>query len=286
MNILVTGATGNVGRKVIEYFDYTSTNRIFAGVKDIQKRIFTKPVETRSFDFYDLEIARAALINIDVVFLLRPPHISDIENVFKPLIELFTSIGIKHIVFLSVQGVENMPIIPHYKIELLLRKSGIPYTFVRPGYFMQNLVTTLGKDIERGEIYLPSKKAKFNWVDANDIGRAIATILENPKSHLNRAYVITGHEQLDFEEVADMIARVTGKPMRFTSPSLPSFFLRKLREGERISMILVLAMLHFMPRFVTIPPLSKDYEALTGRQPLTLEEFIKREMTGVQHTEV
>ncbi len=281
MNILITGATGNIGREIIEYFNYTTDNKVFAAVQDVQKNSFTKPVKLIAFDFYDLKIVAAAIKDIDIIFLLRPPQIADVENVFKPLIELFINVGIKHIVFLSVQGAENLPIIPHYKIEKLLRESGIPYTLIRPGYFMQNLKTTLRNDIERGEIYLPSKKAKFNWVDAADIGRAIATILETPKNHRNKAYVITGHEQLAFEEVAEMLTRVTGKPMRFRSPWLPSFFLKKLRNGERISMVFVLMMLHFMPRFAKPPPLSDDYETLTGRQPGTLEEFIKREMVGV-----
>ena len=181
-----------------------------------------------------------------------------------------------------MQGAENLPIIPHHKIEKLLRESGNPYTFIRPGYFMQNLTTTLRHDIERGEIYLPSKKAKFNWVDGADIGCAIATVLEGPQNHRNKAYVITGHEQLAFKEVAEMLARVTGKPMFFKSPSLPSFFIRKLRKGEHVPMIFVLMMLHFMPRFFKLPPLSDDYPMLTGCQPGTLEEFIKREMMGIE----
>ena len=282
MNILITGAKGNIGREIIEYLNYTTDNKVFAAIRGVQKNTFTKPVKFRTFDFYDLEIVGAAIKDIDVIFLLRPPQIADVENVFKPLVELFTCVGIKHIVFLSVQGAENLPIIPHYKIEKLLRDSGIPYTFIRPGYFMQNLTTTLRNDIERGEIYLPSKKAKFNWVDAADVGRAIATILETPQNHLNKAYVITGYEQLAFKEVAETIARVTGKPMCFKSPSLPFFFLKKLRDGERIPMIFVLILLHFIPRFSKLPPLSDDYRTLTGRQPGTLKEFIKREMMGIQ----
>ena len=278
MNILITGATGNIGREIIEYFNYNTGNKIFAAVQDAQKNSFTKPVELRAFNFYDLKIVGAAIKDIDIIFLLRPPQIANVKNVFKPLIEFFTSVGIKHIVFLSVQGAENLPIIPHYKIEKLLRESGIPYTFIRPGYFMQNLTTTLRNDIERGEIYLPSKKAKFNWVDGADIGRAIATILEAPQNHRDKAYVITGHEQLGFKVVAETLARVTGKAMCFKSPSLLCFFIRKLREGEHVSMIFVLMMLHFMPRFFKLPPLSDDYHLLTGRQPGTLEQFIKREM--------
>lgn len=280
MNILITGATGNIGREVIKHFDYTSDNKIFAAVQNARDNPFTEPVKLRAFDFYRTTTASGALEEIDVVFLLRPPQIADVQRVLRPLIEMFKSAGIKHIVFLSVQGVENQRIIPHYKIEKLLRASGIPYTFIRPGYFMQNLTTTLRKDIEHGEIYLPSGSAKFNWVDAADAGRAVASVLKAPHNHQNKAYVITGREQLAFKEVAAMLSRVTGKPVQFKSPSLLAFFFRKKHQGERILTILILIMLHFLPRFSKAPPLSDDFKLLTGREPGTLEDFIKREMLG------
>ncbi|MDZ4813376.1 MAG: NmrA family NAD(P)-binding protein [Pseudomonadota bacterium] len=281
MNILITGATGNIGREVIKHFDYSSSNKVIAAVQNAAKCAFAEPIKLRVFDFHDVESVRAAMHKIDVIFLLRPPQIADVGNVFTPIIDIFKSAGIKHVVFLSVQGAENNPIIPHYKIERMLRESGIPHTFIRPSYFMQNLTTTLRKDVERGEIYLPSGKAKFNWVDAADIGRAVAVVLKTPKEHRSRAYVITGSEQLAFKEVAEMISHVSGKPMHFKSPSLPSFFFRKKREGERTSMIFVLIMLHFFPRFSKPPPLSDDFKALTGREPGTLEQFINREMMGI-----
>ncbi len=147
---------------------------------------------------------------------------------------------------------------------------------------MQNLTTTLRKDVARGEIYLPAGTARFNWVDAADIGRAVAAVLQAPDAHRNRAYVITGREQLAFTEVAALIARVTGKPVRFTSPSLPSFFFRKWREGERVPLILVMMLLHFLPRFSKLLPLSDDFRTLTGREPGTLADFVKRDMRGVR----
>ena len=281
MNILITGATGNIGREVIEHFAPASGQKIVATVQKFRENEFTKPVERRIFDFHDSKTIRTALHGIDIVFLLRPPSIADIKNVFKPLVEMLKAAWIKHVVFLSVQGAENNPLIPHYKIEKLLRESGIPYTFIRPGYFMQNLTTTLHKDVQRGEIYLSAVKAKFNWVDAADIGRAIAVVLAQPETHDCKRYVITGREQLDFEKLAEKIARITGKPMRFKSPSWPSFFLTKMHQGERIPMIFVLMAMHFLPRFLKSPLLSNDYQMLTGRQPGTLKDFIKRKMMGI-----
>ena len=69
MNILVTGATGNIGREIIEYFNYSTGNKIFAAVQDVQKNLFTKPVELRAFDFKDLKIVGAAIKDMDIIFL-------------------------------------------------------------------------------------------------------------------------------------------------------------------------------------------------------------------------
>ena len=79
--------------------------------------------------------------------MLRPPQISDVKKYFAPLVETAKKSSIKHIVFLSVQGVDNSKIIPHHKIEKSIVDSKIIYTFLRPAYFMQNFTTTLRNDL-------------------------------------------------------------------------------------------------------------------------------------------
>ena len=91
-----------------------------------------------------------------------------------------------------MQGADRASFIPHAKIEKLILKSDIAYTFIRPSYFMQNLTTTLRQDIrEKNKIFLPAGEAHFLWVDVDDIGKAIARVLEEPEKHLNRIYTIT-----------------------------------------------------------------------------------------------
>ena len=79
--------------------------------------------------FTDLATYRAALDGCDLLFLLRPPQISEVGKYFKPLIDMAKTCNIQHILFLSVQGVEHSSIIPHHKIEQLIVASKIPYTF-------------------------------------------------------------------------------------------------------------------------------------------------------------
>src|SRR6056297_1384038 len=138
-NILITGATGNIGFEVIRFLTkIDSSNRIIAGVRNIEKarNVF------EDFDTFD-----NALNGIDKIFLLRPPHISAIDKYFKPLIFKIKEKNITRIVFLSVQGAEKSKVIPHNKIERLIKEYGLDYVFLRPGYFMQNLTTTLLHDI-------------------------------------------------------------------------------------------------------------------------------------------
>ncbi|MGK7390511.1 MAG: NmrA family NAD(P)-binding protein [Candidatus Cyclobacteriaceae bacterium M2_1C_046] len=182
--ILITGATGNIGKPILEHLNYYENLEVLAGVRNPQKDLFLKPVKKVYFDFEDITGSANALTQLDCLFLLRPPQISDVKKYFDPLIKVCQEKEVGHIVFLSVQGAEKSSIIPHNKIEKLIVASGIPYTFLRPGYFMQNLSGSLKKDIiEKDRIYIPAGKAKFNWIDTNDIGMAAARVIEAPEKH-------------------------------------------------------------------------------------------------------
>ena len=121
--ILVTGATGNVGRAVIKaLLVLAKQHSIIAGVRNIEtdrKTFAGTPIQFQHFDFEDEKTFYPAFSGCDILFLLRPPQISYVQKYFTPLIESAKKCNIEHVVFLSVQGVEKSRIIPHYKIEKL-----------------------------------------------------------------------------------------------------------------------------------------------------------------------
>lgn len=282
-NILITGATGNVGFEVIRFlYQIGSSNRVIAGVRNIEKAKNTfknyPKLEYVTFDFEDFGTFDQALSGIDKIFLLRPPHISDIERYFKPLIESIKKNNIKEIVFLSVQGAEKSSIIPHNKIEKLISESGLDYIFLRPSYFMQNLTTTLSKDIKtKREIILPSGKAKFNWIDIENIGEASALLIDHFEKYKNQAIEITGLENENFDHVCRLINLAIVSPIRFRNVNPFAFYRIKKREGMQKGMIIVMLLLHFLPRFQKEPVISNFYESLTGKKPTGLRSFINRE---------
>ncbi len=287
-NILITGATGNVGFEVIRFLTKNNTtNNIIAGVRNINaaKKLFKdySTIDFVNFDFEQPDTFDNALKNINTIFLLRPPHISDIDKYFVPLMTKLKEYEVNEVVFLSVQGAEKSKVIPHNKIEKLIENYNLNHIFLRPSYFMQNLTTTLLKDIKnKRQIILPARKAKFNWIDIENIGEISSIMLNKFSDFSNQTFELTGEQNIDFFEVTDLINTVIKRPISFSNVNPLKFYKIKKNDGMEKGMIIVMIMLHMLPRFQKEPVISNYYEQLTGKKPTTLIDFIKREIKYFQ----
>lgn len=277
--ILITGATGTVGLETIKAFrQLEPKGNLVAGVRDVAKdenKLAGYDLDSVKFDFADPGTYEAALSGCDALFLLRPPQLANVKKYFKPLMERAVTADVKHIVFLSVQGAPDNHFIPHHKIEKLILRSGIPYTFLRPTYFMQNFTTTLREDLtERKQICLPADNAKFTLIDVRDIGAVAAQVLTHPDKHLNQVYDLTNNEPLTFRQMSEILTQDLGRTINYESPTLWEFFWQKKREGNSIGFILVMTLLHYLPRFQKTPPLSPWVERIKGKPPITFGKFV------------
>jgi len=281
--ILITGATGNVGSEVIRFLmEVNTSNEITAGVRDVNKAKgqFKNFVNLKyvCFDFENRDTFEESFTGIDCIFLLRPPQISDIDTYFKPLINKIKEKNITEIVFLSVQGAEISKIIPHNKIEKLITESGLNHIFLRPSYFMQNLTTTLLQDIQlKRRIILPAGKAKFNWIDIENIGEICAILLDRFPDFKNQTIELTGYENENFYTVVNLINKTVRNPISYESVNPIKYYVLKKKSGIDKGLIMVMILLHFLPRFQKLPKISNVYEKLTSKKPTTLTEFIQRE---------
>ncbi|MDZ4713754.1 MAG: NmrA family NAD(P)-binding protein [bacterium] len=287
IKVLVTGATGNVGIEVISALKKLNHQlEIFSGVRDTEidnEKLTDFNIKKIKFDFTSSDTFVSALQNIDLLFLLRPPQISDVNKYFAPLIEIAKLSSVKHIVFLSVQGVEKSKIIPHHKIEKLIVESKIPYTFLRPAYFMQNFTTTLRNDlVNHQRIYLPAGQAKFTIIDVEDIGAVAAKVLTEPQNHINKSYELTNNEILTFTEMAEKISSGIGKTINFISPNLLQFFFAKRKENMPSMLILVMIMLHYFPRFQKTPKTTDCVKNITGQEPKSFDNFVLANIKQLQ----
>ena len=280
-NILITGATGNIGKEIIaQPLLFKQEHKIIAGVRDITKAknefsSFHK-LEYVKFDFEEPASFDTAFSNIDIVFLLRPPHISDIKRYFYPLFVRMKTNGISKIVFLSVQGADKSRVIPHNQIETMIKHFDFDSIILRPGYFMQNLTTTLLSDIKDNRIVLPSGKAQFNWIDIVDIAEVAVKMLTDFDKHKGEIFELTGSENLSFHEVTEKINFLLNLNILYKSVNPFRYFNIKKAEGIPKDKIIVMMLLHFLPIFQRAPEISMNVKQLTGHPPSTLNDFILR----------
>jgi len=215
---------------------------------------------------------------MDCIYIVRPPQISDTDKYFKPFIQIIKQYCIPETIFLSVQGAEKSKVIPHHKIEKLIMENQLNYVFLRPGYFMQNLTTTLLSDIkQKRQIILPAGKAKFNWIDVENIGEVSAIVINKFQEFKNNAFEVTGNEIENFYTVETLMNKVLSNRVTYAATNPFKFYALKKKEGMNKSMILVMIMLHFLPRFQKLPRISNFYTSITNKKPTGLLNFIERE---------
>ena len=211
--ILVTGASGNVGREVVRALTARGAS-VRAGVYERNDTAHLFPtVETSRFDFAAPATFPAAFDGVDRLFLMRPPAISNVNRDIRPVIDYAARAGVGHVVFLSLVGAERNPFLPHARIERLLVNSGIPWTTLRCGFFMQNLDTTHRQDIvEHNDLFVPAGGGRTAFIDARDIGDVAARVLTEA-GHAGAAYALTGSESLTYGEVAAIMSAELGRPI-------------------------------------------------------------------------
>lgn len=237
------------------------------------KAKFGDAYEYVNLDFSDSSTFDGALENVDRIFLMCPPG----ENLlFDIFLKKAKDKGIKHITYLSLKDVQFMPFIHHYKMEKLIKNYKIPYTFVRAGYFMQNLNDFLCKEIkERQRIFVPAGKGKTSFVDTRDLAEISALSLIDEMKHQNQTYIITGNEALNFFDVAKIMTESLGVKIEYTNPSVKEFKEYMSKIGEDKGFVNVVVGVHMPTRLGFAKGIKHDYEKLTDKKPTDIKKYIE-----------
>lgn len=283
--ILVTGASGNVGKYIAQYALKNDQKITVAGTHlEILAKMFGNKAKIAHFDFTDPSTFRDVLEDVDRVFIMRPPHLGKPEDL-KPFIDALKSKGgIKLVCFLSLIGVENNPVPPHHKIEKYIEQADLPYCHIRPSFFMQNISGVHAYEIKYfNRIVVPVKKALTSFIDAEDIGEMTAKILSEPELHQNKGYSITGSEAIDYWKVAKILSKELGREITYTNPK-PSFAKKYwiTVRGLEKEYCTVMSMLYMMTRLGTAKKVTPVFEQVMGRKAQTFQQFVKKNIGSWQ----
>lgn len=274
--ILVTGALGNVGTEVIKRLQ-AEGREIRAADIDVEKiKVrFGSSVESVHFDFAQPQSYEQTFSGVEKMFLMRPPHIADVKRHMFPALDTAKRTGVKHVVFLSLIGMEKAKFIPHYKVEDHLKALDFQTTFLRCSFFMQNLSTTHRREIkERNEIFVPVGNARTSFIDVRDIGAIAATALTEP-GHENNNYDLTGSEALDYWQAAKILSDTLGREITYRNPNPLLYFIKTVRSGAPLAYTLVTMVLYTSTRFGMAAVVTEDVERLLHRKPISLQQFVQ-----------
>ena len=210
--ILVTGATGTIGRDVAGQLSGKGV-AVRAGVRDKARarKQFAAAATLVPFDFENEKTFSEALEGVEKVFLL-PPLLPNQPEVINRFVAATKRAGVRHIVKLSAIGVDEelqpTAIKWHGASERYIRESGMAFTFLRPNFFMQNFITYFPP--RNGAIYLPWGNGTTSFLDTRDVASVAAKALTSD-GHGGRIYTRTGAATLGIAEVALILSEVTGR---------------------------------------------------------------------------
>lgn len=215
----------------------------------------------------------AALTDVERVFLLRPPALSDTRRYLRPFILAAREHGVEHVVFLSVMGVNRL--LPHWRVEQDLRSSGMTWTFLRPSYFAQNLETAFRADIrDRGALRLAAGRGRTSFVDTRDVAEVAVLALADPGAHAGRAYTVTGPAALDWDQVAALLSTELGRPVRYDAVGPLTRRRELLRAGHPADYVTVQLVIDTVARLGLAARVTDTVERLLHRQAIPLAQYV------------
>ncbi|MFL6325199.1 MAG: SDR family oxidoreductase [Nitrososphaeraceae archaeon] len=288
--ILVTGATGTVGNEVVKQLLAAKGQReediiVKAAARSANDDTFRNlGVQIAQLDYNKPDTLSTALRGVNKVFLLTPFQ-SNMVDLTLNLVNEAKNVGVKHIVKQSVLGADAEQEITssrlHRQAEKIIEESAIPFTFLRPNFFMQNFVTFYSHFIKtQGAFYVPAGDAKASFVDVRDIAAVAVQVLSGSSKngetkHIRKAYDITGGEALSYGQAAEILSKEIGKKVNYVNISDEDARKGMKDMGADEWTINSMIELFGITRAGYLSEISTAVEQVTGNKPITFSQFAR-----------
>jgi uncharacterized protein YbjT (DUF2867 family) len=274
--ILVTGASGNVGKEVLREvakggFPHRA---MYRSAQEAAKA--PRGAQTVIADFAKKETLSAALEGVRSVYLVCSP-IPDLVQLEGNVIDACVATGVKHVVLNSALGAgsynKSFPAW-HRKVEDKLRGSKLSWTILRPNSFHQNTVMYYAPSIRsQGAFYSSLGDSRMSYLDLRDVAAAAAATLRGAE-HAGKIYELNGPEALTSTEIAQKIGKHSGRSVDYRD--IPMEVQRKSMLDLGMPDWQVTALLDLQLYYVNGKggELDDVLQQVIGRPPITMDEFL------------
>jgi NAD(P)H dehydrogenase (quinone) len=284
--LMVTGANGNLGRHVVANLQaLVGPGGFVAGTRDpstpFARELAASGIQVRRTDFDEPSTLTAAFEGIETALLIStyaPNSVRPRQNLNA--IENAKRAGVRRLVYTSFAGASptsraDHSIEVHWPTEQALMASGMDYTILRHALYAEIMVGDLEETLSTGVLRRAGGSAPCAFIAREDLGVSAATVLAKP-GHENRIYTETMEQTLTGDEICALMSVVFGRPIRYEAVPArdwPAY----MTEHWGVPAELARSSLGTMRALETgeFNIVSDDYEAITGRKPKTMREFLE-----------
>lgn len=282
--LLITGASGALGGLTIEaLLQRVEPDRIAALVRDSSRAqaLKDKGVDVRQGDYFDLPSLIQAFEGIDKILLISTVAFTDRLAQHLNVISAARTAGVRHIVYTSIQRKEesdfaiSMVTESDRETEQALKDSGLAYTILRNGLYLDVLPFMLGPKVLEQGVYATQGGGKAAMVSRIDLAQANAVVLTQA-GHENATYTLGASQACSFDDIAAELSAIGHKPVACTAVELGAYVGRHVAAG------LPAEVAHFLGEWsqaVTTGEFCEvtyDLERVLGRSPMDYRGFLRQ----------
>ena len=275
--IAVTGVTGNIGGAAAAALSAEGYPlRLLARDSSLGRVPRLKGAQAAPFIFgYDPQTVEA-LRGAGTVFMVSAHEGPGRVQEHKGFVDAAQEAGVRHLVYLSFDGASEDADFTlgrdHYATEEYIKKSGLPYTFLRDNFYIEAFIEW-GKS---GIIAGPAGDGRVSAVSQRDVAAAVTAILRNPVLHSNTTYTLTGPQPLTLGEIARILSRETGTAVTYKNETLEEAYASRRAQYDVPDWELDA----WVSTYTAIGSgrlagVTHDVELITGALPLSFEDVLR-----------
>lgn len=288
--ILVTGASGNIGRMTLKHLlKRVPASDIVGLARDPDKAadLAADGIEIRKGDYFDYDGLVRAFEGIDKVMLVSTHAFTDRNTQHENAINAAKHAGVKHFVYMPIihnpySGIK-LPQVTEEDIfaEKKLKASGLTYTLLRHPPFLENIQGYVGGNpLEKG-VLTPAGAGKAGYACREELAEAHAVVLTEA-GHENKSYALYGEPAVSFSGIAQILSDISGKPVPFKTVSDQEYIANLVSGGlPEPAAEFVLSWVHGV-NAGEWEGKPGDLEKLLGRKPTTPAEFLRASYASLE----
>jgi NAD(P)H dehydrogenase (quinone) len=216
--IVVTGATGHLGRLVLEELLRIAPNARLVGTArnaDAAKNLAARGVEIRTADYTKPASLATALAGADKVLLISANEVGQRVAQHRNVVDAAKGTGVKLLGYTSILRADTSPMglaVEHLATEKYIRASGVPFVFLRNGWYTENYTGSIGAALQHGVILGSARDGRISAAARADYAAAAAVVFASDvRSQAGKIYELAGDGAFTMTEYAAEVSRLAGK---------------------------------------------------------------------------